>query len=127
MAWTAHYSPHGVELRFTGHVGAQDICDAQREAMLHSYDGPMRFNVFDYTDIEDVDLDTGDLIRIFDGRKDFARSPTPYALVVIGRQPALRDLVRLWQVLPHSTEVHSILVWDRDEARQWLHDNGYLN
>ena len=126
MPWSAHYSPHGVDLHFTGRLTVDEICDAQREALRHSYDGPMRYNVFDYTDTEDIHLETGDLIRIFDGRKDYLRTHPPHALVLIGSQPVLADLIRLWDVLARGLPLSTTLVTNRDEAQRWLRDNGYL-
>lgn len=125
MAWTVRYLSQGADIRFSGRVGVQEICDAQREAIRHAYEGPMRFNVFDYADADDVHLETGDLIRIFDGRKDHLRERPPYALVLIGDQPILRDLDRLWDVLVRDIPLETVLLPNREEAQRWLRDNGY--
>lgn len=127
MTWTVHYASQGADVRFTGRVSVQEICDAQREVLRHAYDGPMRFNVFDYSESEDVHLETGDLIRIFDGRKDFLRTRPTHALVLVGHQPVLGDLIRLWEVLASDLPLNTVLVSNREDAQQWLRDHGFLS
>ena len=125
MPWTARYLPRGAEVQFAGHITIKDICDAQKELMAHPYDGPMRFNIADYSHA-DVEATTGDLIDLFDMQKEFLRSHPAYAIVMVAQKPLVRDLAQLWQLLARNTALDSTLVWDSEEAYRWLRERGYL-
>ncbi|HYP17146.1 MAG TPA: hypothetical protein VEQ65_08035 [Opitutus sp.] len=125
MAHTLTFLARGAEVDFHGSVAGAEIIAVNEDIVAHTFEGPLRFVLVDFSATTACDITSRDVERNSEIDIAYAATHPAVDLAVAAPVDLLFNLSRLYQGLMHRTNIASIVVRTRREAVEWLRQRGH--
>jgi len=124
MPWSVTWHPDAAEIRYRGLTTGGDILEAKRQFFSRKFDGPARYVLCDFSDIQRFEVSPLEVHTIIaqDRAALFTHPELAEAVVAIG--PLEYGLARTWQIEMQGTSRRTLVARTRAEAIAWLESLG---
>jgi hypothetical protein len=126
MPFSTSFTETGADCRFTGPTDGEEIYAANTAVFAHAYDEALKYAIVDFSLAESMDLPTADLLRIAERDRRYLLCNPPYALVMIAPQGLVFGHARTFERFMEGTSMRSAVVQNREQAIQWLREQGLM-
>ena len=125
MAWHTDYLADGAYVRFSGATTGDDIVRANTHFYEHAYKSGPRFCVFDFSDVDEFNVDRTAVERVAAQDVVAAAAALPELIVaVVAPQLAPYGMSRMWEMQVAETGWRTKVMRSRAEAFAWLEQHG---
>lgn len=120
MPWTSKYGSRGAEVRYLGRTVGEDLCDANRSVLGHSYPEGCQQVLVDFSRVEELDVPLADLLKIAEHDRQYLLRNPSFLLAIVAPQAHVSGLMRTFARYMEGTPMRTTIVRTRDEAVAWL-------
>jgi hypothetical protein len=125
MPWAMDYHPDGAYVRFSGRTTGEDIIHANTQFYSHAYKSGPRFAVFDFSEIEQFEVDRTAIERAAAQDLVAAAAALPVlAVAIVAPQLISYGMSRMWEMQVAETGWQTKVTRSRREAFVWLEHQG---
>lgn len=128
MSFVLEFHRNGVVLTFAGVVADEDVLKSDDELYGHQYPEGLQFQLVDLTDVRDFQASHKTMRYLGEKDREFSQTHGRQLIVVVAPIEGRANTI-VWEVWAQDTSTSdpallTKIVDSRDEAIQWLKENG---